>query len=79
MEKFYLYILKCRDESYYVGHTDNIIKRISEYKAGKIACYTKKRLPVEAVHVNYFTSRDEALVAERKIKGWSRKKRSSYK
>ena len=72
-----MYIVKCNDGSYYVGHTDNIEKRISQHKEGKIACYTKNRLPIEVVHVSTFTSRYEALAAERKIKGWSRKKKEA--
>jgi predicted GIY-YIG superfamily endonuclease len=78
MKKFYLYILKCNDDSYYVGHTDDIEKRISEHVAGKLHCYTKKRLPVKVVHVQDFVTRYEALVAERKIKKWTRKKKESY-
>ena len=57
MKKFYLYILKCRDNSYYVGHTDNIEKRISEHHQGKIECYTKQRLPIKVVHVQDFVTR----------------------
>ncbi|MCK4650687.1 GIY-YIG nuclease family protein [Candidatus Babeliales bacterium] len=46
MPSFYIYILKCNDDSYYTGHTDNIEKRITEHKLGLCDCYTKKRLPV---------------------------------
>ena len=76
MSYFYVYILKCSDGSYYTGHTDNIEARISQHKQGLIKrCYTSTRLPVEVVFVQEFGSRDDAFVAERKIKGWSRKKK----
>ena len=78
MQPFYLYILKCSDGSYYTGHTDNIEKRISEHTLGVIKGYTSKRLPVKVVYVAQFASRYEAIAAERKIKGWSRKKKKVF-
>lgn len=78
MEYFFIYILKCSDQSYYIGHTDNIEKRISEHNQGLIiSCYTLSRLPVECVFVQTFTSRIEAIEAEHKIKKWSRKKKEA--
>jgi putative endonuclease len=78
MDLFYVYILKCSDGSYYVGHTDNIEARVSQHQQGLIKnCYTSTRLPVEVVFVQDFCSRDEAFVAERKIKKWSRKKKEA--
>lgn len=77
MQYFYVYILKCSDNSYYTGHTDNIEKRISEHKIGKISGYTSSRLPVEVVFVQKFASRYEALSAEHQIKRWSRNKKEA--
>ena len=74
---FFVYMLKCRDDSYYVGHTDNIEKRISEHKNKKYEGYTSARLPVKLVFVQSFTSRYEALSAEKKIKSWSKKKKEA--
>ncbi len=70
-------MLKCADASYYVGHTDNIEQRLSQHKSGKISGYTATRLPVELMWMENFNSRDEAFFAERKIKGWSRKKKEA--
>ncbi len=77
MADFYIYILKCSDDSYYVGHTDNIEKRISEHKIGTHAGYTSTRLPVDVVFIQPCASRYEALSAEQKIKRWSRKKKEA--
>lgn len=46
---FFVYILKCNDNSYYVGHTENIEKRISERQQGLGSGYTSSRLAVHAV------------------------------
>ncbi len=78
MLEFYIYILKCNNGSYYIGHTDNIENRISEHVSGKISGYTSSRLPVRVVYVEAFGTRDEAIIAERQIKGWSRKKKEAF-
>lgn len=77
MKHFYAYILKCNDGSYYTGHTDDLEKRISEHNMGEIDSFTAKRLPLELVFVQEFARRDEAIEAEQKIKGWSRKKKEA--
>jgi len=74
---FWVYILRCADDSYYTGHTDNLEKRIGEHQAGLCGGYTSSRLPVELVFSQAFATREEALSAEQKIKGWSRKKKEA--
>ena len=75
---FWVYILKCSDGSYYTGHTDDLEKRISQHTNKFFAeCYTASRLPIELVYQQDFFSREEALIAERQIKGWSRKKKKA--
>jgi len=39
-EEFFLYILKCNDGSYYIGHTDEVEKRIAEHMFGDVPCHT---------------------------------------
>jgi predicted GIY-YIG superfamily endonuclease len=72
---FYVYILKCSDDSYYVGHTDDIEKRIDEHVSGACKGYVSTRLPITVMFVEPCASRAEALEAERKLKGWSRWKK----
>jgi len=72
---FYVYILKCRDGSFYIGHTDNLENRIYEHKIKKYSGYTSSRLPVQLVFVETFSTRDDAFRAERKLKKWTRKKK----
>jgi putative endonuclease len=73
-----MYILRCKNEAYYIGHTDNIDKRMSEHHLGLIDnCYTKKMRPVELIFLQDFSTRDDAFHAERQVKGWSRKKKAS--
>ena len=74
---FYTYLLRCSDGSYYVGHTDNLARRIAQHEQGAIAGYTHDRRPVTLVWQQDFTSREEALAAEQQIKGWSRAKKEA--
>ena len=77
MKPFFMYMLECNDKSYYIGHTDDIDRRMSEYAQGKVSGYVKTRLPVRLVYSKDFMTRDEAINAEQQIKGWSRKKKEA--
>lgn len=74
---FSTYMLKCVDESYYIGHTDNLERRIGMHDQGTIPGYTTARRPVKLVWSQDFATREEALAAERQIKGWSRAKKEA--
>jgi predicted GIY-YIG superfamily endonuclease len=74
---FYVYMLVCRDGSFYVGHTDDLEQRMAAHHSGEYGGYTKSRRPVRLVWSDYFSSRDEAFQRERQIKGWSRAKKKA--
>ncbi len=74
---FYVYILRCADGSYYVGHTDDLPQRVAQHERGDIPGYTRKRRPVELVFADEFPTRIEALERERQVKGWSRAKKET--
>jgi predicted GIY-YIG superfamily endonuclease len=74
---FWVYILRCSDSSYYTGHTDDLEKRTAKHQAGEIPGYTATRRPLELVFEEVFATREEALGAELRIKGWSRKKKEA--
>lgn len=76
--EFYVYIIKCSDDSYYTGITNNLDKRISEHQNGiDSKCYTYKRRPLKIVLVEQFNDVREAIGREKQIKGWSRKKKEA--
>ncbi|EJN00886.1 putative endonuclease containing a URI domain containing protein [Herbaspirillum sp. YR522] len=35
---FYVYLLRCSDGSYYIGHTDNIEVRLAQHQEGTVKC-----------------------------------------
>lgn len=73
----WVYILRCSDNSYYTGHTDDLDLRIEKHSERKLTGYTSTRLPVKLVFAEQFVSRLEALEMEQRIKGWSRKKKEA--
>jgi putative endonuclease len=77
MQSFYVYILKCYDNSYYTGHTNDLERRLSEHDLGIMDCYTFNRRPVALVYAQECATRDEAFSLERQIKGWSRAKKEA--
>ncbi|MBY0575775.1 MAG: GIY-YIG nuclease family protein [Gallionellaceae bacterium] len=74
---FWVYLLRCADDSYYTGHTDNLEQRIGEHQSGVCSGYTASRLPVSLLWSQECATREEALSAEMQIKGWSRKKKEA--
>ena len=74
---FWVYILRCADGSYYVGHSDDLEQRFHQHQSGELGGYTANRRPVELVFSEEFLTREDAFAAERQIKGWSRKKKEA--
>ncbi len=52
--KFFIYILKCQQNKYYVGKTENIANRIEDHLFGQGSAWTKKYKPitVEDIKIN---------------------------
>ncbi len=71
----YTYILKCSDNSYYTGWTNDLEKRVQCHNDGKGAKYTKPRLPVEVVYYETFEQKEDAMRREYEIKQLSRKQK----
>lgn len=68
----YVYILKCKDNTYYTGYTTNIEKRLDVHNKGKGAKYTRCRLPVVLVYQEHYETKGEALKREYAIKKLTR-------
>ncbi|WP_242344751.1 GIY-YIG nuclease family protein [Anaeromyxobacter terrae] len=77
MKPFFLYMLRCADGSYYVGHTDDLDTRVAQHQEGSLGGHTSSRRPVELVYSCEFETRDEAFEREMQVKGWSRAKKEA--
>jgi putative endonuclease len=76
MNTYYVYIVKCTDQSYYTGFTNNIERRLHGHNHGiNPDCYTYKRRPVKLMFIQDFSNPKDAITDEKQIKGWSREKK----
>lgn len=73
----WMYILRCYDDSYYVGSTIDLDRRLREHNEGIGARYTAARLPVEMVFAIEFPDVAQAYAAEKQVQNWSRAKREA--
>ena len=76
MKLFYVYIVQCADNSFYIGVTSNLNKRIDEHNCGlNSTSYTFSRRPVILKWFETFSKAEEVFKVEKQLKGWSRKKK----
>jgi len=73
----YVYMLECRDGSYYVGSTWDLEQRISEHNLGLGSRYTRRRTPVRLVWFEEYPRVEDAFAREKQIQGWSRARREA--
>ena len=67
-----VYILKCADDTFYTGITNDLDARVAAHEEGTGAKYTKGRGPFEIVYVEDCENRSEASSREFAIKKLSR-------
>jgi putative endonuclease len=76
--RYTVYILECSDGSYYTGVTNDLDRRLWEHETGfNTRCYTFKRRPVILKYQETTTDVKQAILWEKQIKGWSRKKKEA--
>jgi putative endonuclease len=74
--KLSVYIVECADGSYYTGVTNDVERRVAQHNDLESATgFTARRLPVQLVFAQQFTSPAEALAMEKRIKKWRREKK----
>ena len=73
----WVYILQCRDGSFYVGSTRDLERRVSQHNAGEGAAYTRHRRPVVLRWSAHYDRVEDAYVAEKRLQGWGRRKRQA--
>jgi len=71
----FVYMLECRDGSFYVDSTWDLERRFSEHQEGLGAAYTRRRRPVRLVWHAFYDSAAEAYAMEKRVQGWGRAKR----
>ncbi len=78
MKLYYVYILRCKDDSLYTGITNDLDRRLNEHNDGKLTnAYTFSRRPVIMVFYQEFTEPKQAIFFEKKLKKWSKVKKEA--
>ncbi|MEZ2660024.1 GIY-YIG nuclease family protein [Aneurinibacillus aneurinilyticus] len=72
---YFVYILRCADNSLYTGCTPNLEERVRKHNAGKGARYTRGRTPVEVVYIEEAVDKSAALKREYAIKRYSKQQK----
>jgi predicted GIY-YIG superfamily endonuclease len=73
----FTYMLRCSDQSLYVGHTEDLASREQIHNDGHGAAHTATRRPVRMVYAEEDPSELEALRREQQLKRWSVKKKEA--
>ena len=73
----YTYMLRCKDDTFYIGWTNDLHKRLAAHNAGKGAKYTKSRTPVQLVYYEEYDSKQEAMQREWQLKQLTRKQKEA--
>jgi predicted GNAT superfamily acetyltransferase/predicted GIY-YIG superfamily endonuclease len=71
-EPWYLYVVRCRDDSLYTGITKDLERRIQQHNTGKGAAYTAARRPVRLCAAWKYVNQSQALKAEAAFKKQTR-------
>lgn len=77
-QKYYFYVLLCRDGSFYGGFTNDLAHRLAMHNKGKGAKYTKSRRPVKMIYHEKFSDKRLALKREYWFKQHDRKWKENF-
>jgi len=74
-KQYYIYIATNKSNTLYTGVTNDLRRRMYEHKNKLVKGFTSKYNIDKLVFYEIFNSPNEAISAEKKIKGWDRKKK----
>ncbi|PJE50426.1 hypothetical protein COV28_03065 [candidate division WWE3 bacterium CG10_big_fil_rev_8_21_14_0_10_48_23] len=73
---YFVYILLCDKDFFYVGLSDNLEERLQDHTSG-YSPYTRRFSEIELVHSERYPKRSQAERREKQIKGWSKAKKKA--
>jgi len=73
--KWYVYILECLDDSYYVGRTWRVDLRVNQHITGLGGRYTANHGVKRLAYFEEYENFEEASLREKQLKGWTREKK----
>ena len=74
--KYEVYLLRCRDGSYYCGYTPNLPKRLKAHRVGTASKYTRAKLPIRLVYRERHPTQRSAMRREIELKKLSHQQKA---
>ena len=75
--RYYTYIMASRSRVLYVGMTNNLARRVREHKRKEADSFTARYNVTRLVWYRAFSRPQDAIAAEKTIKGWLREKKEA--
>lgn len=72
MTEWYVYLIRCKDNSLYCGITTDVDTRFEQHRTGKGAKYTRSHPPIAVVYSEGGHNRSTASKREYEIKQWTK-------
>jgi putative endonuclease len=74
---YFVYIIRCKDNSLYTGITNDLERRFNEHKTGIGGHYTSSKEVDKIVYTEQHPNRSSALKREAQIKKWTKAKKEA--
>ncbi|MFA5130054.1 MAG: GIY-YIG nuclease family protein [Patescibacteria group bacterium] len=78
MSSWFVYIIRCSDNSLYTGISTDVVRRIAQHNAKKGAAYTRSRASVRLVWKSRSMTESKARKREAEIKRWGKEKKEGF-
>lgn len=75
--RFFIYIIQCKDGSFYTGYTKDVIRRVKQHNSGIASKYTRTRRPVKLVYAEEHSDISSALKREYAIKQLTKQQKTA--
>jgi putative endonuclease len=77
MKQYYAYLMSNKSRTLYAGVTNDLHRRVQEHRAGLVPGFTAKYHTTMLVWYEVFSDVNQAIAAEKRIKGWTRAKKAA--
>jgi putative endonuclease len=74
---YFVYILRCADQSLYIGHAEDVDRRVERHNRGEGAVFTRARRPVVVAYSERCGGLPAAVAREGQLKRWTRAKKEA--
>lgn len=75
LRSYFVYIMASKTGTLYIGVTNDLRRRVLEHKMKLIKGFTEKYNVERLVYYDEFSDINQAIEAEKKLKGWTRQKK----